>query len=197
MLLVNSKSVLRTYMWRAVGNDGLERGQLWRDEHQWIMNGTILRLSDSGPAEVRYEIICDARWCTRIANISCQDDQGKRELRISREDDGWHANGNRLQLPEDCTDVDLAWSPSTNTLPIRRLQLNVGYDSGRLTAAWIRLPELSVEALQQTYERTGPREYIYRSLGGNFKANLTVDDEDLIIDYAGVWERIGNSKNGG
>ena len=197
MLLVNSKSVLRMYMWRTVGNDGLECGQLWRDEQHWIMNGTILRLSDSGPAEVRYEITCDARWRTRSANISCQNVQGKRELRISRDDEGWHANGNRLQLPGDCTDVDLAWSPSTNTLPIRRLQLSVGCDSGPLTAAWIRLPELSVEPLQQTYERTGPRAYIYRSRGGSFKANLTVDDDDLIIDYAGVWERIGKSNNGG
>jgi uncharacterized protein len=188
---VKSKRLLRTYMWRAVGKDSLERGQLWQDEQHWIMNGTILRLSDSDPAEVRYEIICDARWCTGIANISCQNDQGKRELRLSRNDDGWYANETRLQLPRDCTDVDLAWSPSTNTLPIRRLQLNVGGISGPLTAAWVRLPELRVEALQQTYERTGPHSYIYRSGGGSFKANLTVDEDDLIVDYEGVWGRIG------
>lgn len=197
MPALNSKTLFRTYMWRAVGTAGLERGELLQAERHWIMSGTILRLSDSGPAEVRYEIISDARWYTSIANVSFQNDQGKKELQITRDDDAWYANGKRLQLPRDCTDVDLAWSPSTNTLPIRRLNLNIGASSGPLTAAWVRLPELTVEALQQTYERTGPRAYIYRSRGGSFKANLTVDGDDLIIHYEGAWERLGQTGNGG
>lgn len=176
-------------MWRAVGTEGHERGELLQAERHWIMSGTILRLSDGGPAEVKYEIISDAQWCTRI--VSRQNDQGKKELQITRDDDSWYADGKRLQLPRECTDVDLAWSPSTNTLPIRRLHLNIGISSGPLTAAWVRLPELTVEALQQTYERTGPRAYIYRSRGGSFKANLTVDEDYLIVDYEGAWKRVG------
>jgi hypothetical protein len=190
MLALNSKTLLKTYMWRTVGKEGLERGELLQAEQHWIMSGTILRLADTGPAEVKYEIITDVRWSTRTTNVSYRDDRGNKELQITRGDDGWYANGKRLQLSGDCIDVDLAWSPSTNTLPIRRLNLDIGADSGPLTAAWIRLPELAVEPLQQTYERTGPRAFRYGSRDGSFKANLTVDDNNLIVDYEGVWKRI-------
>lgn len=84
MPALKSKTLLRTYMWRAVGTEGLERGELLQAERHWIMSGTILRLPDSGPAEVKYEIISDAQWCTRIVNVSRQNDQGKKELHITR-----------------------------------------------------------------------------------------------------------------
>lgn len=193
---LNSETVYRTYMWRAVMSDGLERGEWLQAGHCWIMRGTILRLSDSGPTEVRYEITTDDKWLTRTANISCETDRGKKDLRITRDNESWYANGKRLQLPKGCMDVDLAWSPCTNTLPIRRLNLSIGSNSGLLIAAWVRLPELTVESLPQSYERTGPQTYIYTSRGG-FRAALSLDEDDLVVDYEGVWKRIGENKNGG
>lgn len=122
-------------MWRALREPGLERGDLLQSEGHWILRGAILRLSACRPAKVRYEIISDSQLRAEIADVSCHDDQGKTELQIKRDVDGWYGNDKRLNLPLDCTDVDLAWSPSTNTLPIRRLNLNVGADSGPLVAA--------------------------------------------------------------
>lgn len=52
---------------------------------------------------------------------------------------------------QGCVDIDLGWTPSTNTLPIRRLQLGVGTSSGPITAAWVRFPELKLEPLPQEY----------------------------------------------
>ena len=182
------------YMWRAVGVDGLERGELQKTEQHWSLTGTILRSSDRGPAEVGYQLICDAHWRTRSAEVYCRDDRGKTELRIPRDDDGWHSNGERLQLPSECTDLDLAWSPSTNTLPIGRLNLKIGERSGLLTAAWVRLPEMRVEALRQTYERTGSHTYIYRSRDGAFAAKLVVDEDGIVVNYGGVWERCAKTK---
>jgi hypothetical protein len=36
----------------------------------------------------------------------------------------------------------------------------------------------------------------YRSRGG-FRAALSLDEDDLVVDYEGVWKRIGENKNGG
>jgi uncharacterized protein len=196
MPVQNSKTLRATYMWRTVGSAGLERGELHQGEQHWIMSGTILRASNGGPAEVRYKIICDAQWRTKSAKVCCQDDLSTRELQVTREDGGWYVNQKRLELPGDCTDIDLAWSPSTNTLPIRRLALKIGAQSGPLTAAWVRLPALTIEPLPQTYERMGPHAYIYRSRGRSFKASLTVDEDSLVVDYEGAWERIGKTKMG-
>jgi hypothetical protein len=84
--------------------------------------------------------------------------------------------------------VDLGFSPSTNTLPIRRLGLAVD-DSAEVRAAWVRFPQLTVEPLPQRYTRLGPDRYLYESLASDFRAELEVDDLGLIVRYPGVWER--------
>ena len=38
----------------------------------------------------------------------------------------WSRDGELLPAVENCLDVDLEWSPSTNTLPIRRLTIALG-----------------------------------------------------------------------
>ena len=181
-------------MWRAVGAEGCERGELIEAEGDWIMRGTILRLCETGPAEVKYEIVSDTGWRTKSAHLSCRDDRGESELRIAHEGDRWYANDKPLLLPKECIDIDLAWSPSTNTLPIRRLNLAVGVVSGPVTAAWIRMPALTVKALHQRYERTGPHAYIYSSRDGSFRANLTVDEDGLVVHYEAAWDRIGTTR---
>jgi hypothetical protein len=192
----DSETVISTHMWRSLRTEGYERGELLEQGKNRVLRGTILRASENGPAEARYKIISDRRWRTRAALITCWDDLGRRELRIVREENRWYANERPLPLHSGCVDVDLAWSPSTNTLPIRRLGLEIGTGSGPLTAAWIRLPELIVEPLQQTYQRTGQTTYTYSSRGGSFKASLTVDENGLIVLYEGVWDRVDRLRTG-
>jgi hypothetical protein len=193
----DSETVISTYMWRGLASESCERGASLERGKSRVLRGTILRFSDNGPAEVRYEIISDQKWNTRGAQITCSDDLGRRELRIAHKGNRWYANEKLVSLPADCVDIDLAWSPSTNTLPIRRLGLDIGGSSGPLTAAWIRLPELIVEPLRQTYQRTGQMAYTYSSRDGSFKAGLSVDEEGLILNYEGVWDRVDRPRTGG
>jgi len=88
-----------------------------------------------------------------------------------------------------CLDLDLAFSPSTNILPLRRLGLGAG-ESGEATAAWVRFPDLSVEPLPQRYTRLDERRVRYESRGGAFTAELEVDDLGLVVRYPPFWERV-------
>jgi hypothetical protein len=94
-------------------------------------------------------------------------------------------------LPEldGCEDADLNITPSTNTLPIRRLALAVD-ESHEVTAAWIRFPQCEITPLTQRYTRTGERRYRYESRGGAFSAELEVDEHGLVLDYPPAWERV-------
>ena len=87
-------------------------------------------------------------------------------------------------------DVDLGFSPSTNTLPIRRLNLAIG-EEAQVHAAWLGFPSLTLERLDQTYRRTGDATYEYRSDGGRFQAKLEVDHDGLVVNYPGLWRREG------
>ena len=106
----------------------------------------------------------------------------------------WTGRVGGLELPavrglKGCTDVDLGCSPSTNTLPIRRLRLAIGA-SHTIQAAWVRFPELVVVKTPQTYARLDESTYRYAS--GTFEADLTVDEDGLVAQYA-EWRRTGFS----
>ena len=100
----------------------------------------------------------------------------------------WRCGGQELPALRGCLDIDLALTPATNTLPIRRLDLGVG-SSESVIAAWVKFPELTVEARSQRYNRTAKNTYRYESNTG-FSAEIVVDDLGLVVTYAGDWERI-------
>src|SRR5690349_13206942 len=187
--MTSAPQLIRAGFWRWLQGTGLERFQLLRAPDQWILRGTILTLTKHDPAEARYEIVCDQSWKTMSANISLQTGNDERVLRI-RHDGRWYENDQLNEAVNGCIDVDLGWSPSTNTLPVRRLQLAVGESSGLVTAAWVRFPELTLQPLPQEYQHLSAQQYLYSSRGGAFTANLSVDHEGLVLNYEGFWQRV-------
>ena len=112
----------------------------------------------------------------------------QRTLTLARNPKGaWTVDGVAAKALRGCHDVDLGCSPSTNTLPIRRLRLGVG-GSKTIQAAWVRVPELTVEKSAQTYSRLD--EFTYRYASGTFEAELIVDEDGVVAQYA-AWERTG------
>jgi hypothetical protein len=181
-------------LWRWLQGTGLERFEFLRAGDEWLFRGTILTLAHDAAAEARYEITCDRSFRTRSANVSVRDAAGERTLQIDAQEGRWYENGGENQTVAGAIDIDLGWSPSTNTLPIRRLKLEVGQASGEFLAAWVRFPELTLQLLPQEYLRLADRQYRYSSRGGAFVANLVVDDNDLVLDYEGFWQRVKSSK---
>ena len=124
------------------------------------------------PSALTYRVVCDEAWRTRFAQVTGF--IGPRSIDLTV-----------VPLP-GCIDLDLNFSPSTNTLPIRRLALAVG-ESASLTVAWLRFPEMTLEPLEQTYRRLGERTWEYASDG--FTARVEVDGEGLVTSYEGLWVR--------
>jgi hypothetical protein len=98
----------------------------------------------------------------------------------------WWLNGKECAAVAGCSDLDLNFSPSTNLLPIRRLNLAVGQEAS-VRAAWLRFPSFKLEPLEQIYRRTGPSVYRYESAGGKFVTDLEVDEAGFVTDYPNVW----------
>jgi uncharacterized protein len=197
---------LHACLWRRLDQPGFERCELVREAAGWSLRGTVLALEEDRSAEARYQIFCDEAWRTIGAEVELRDLTGVRTLRLEvRGGKGgggrWLATdsassfqaGREVETVRGAIDVDLGWSPSTNTFPIRRLNLEVGERSGPIVAAWVRFPELTVEPLPQEYERLAARRYRYTSAGGRFTTEIEVDEEGLVVDYGGIWRREGKS----
>jgi hypothetical protein len=153
-------------------------------------SGLILQAHEEAPYVARYAIEVDAGWRTRNVEVELEE-PGQRRLRLVVDGEGnWSRDGQRLGQVADCIDVDLEWSPSTNTLPIRRLRLAPG-ETKTVAAAWVRFPSLEVQRLEQTYERLAERRYRYRS--GRFTADLEVDDDGTVLQYGMNWKAVATS----
>jgi hypothetical protein len=150
--------------------------------------GTVLGVEGGLPVRIEYRVLADRAGVTTAAHV--RDLRGFETRTIALERSargGWTVDGTAARTLRGCTDVDLGCSPSTNTLPIRRLRLAIGA-SHTIQAAWVRFPELTVVKAAQTYTRID--EFTYRYSSGDFEAELTVDDDGLVTAYA-VWRRTG------
>jgi uncharacterized protein len=168
-------------LWRRLDLPGHESARL---------TGTTLHgaavFQHSGATRLDYEIVCDDAWRTRSARVSGWIGDGIVHVRILHDNGIWTMNDEPVAAVAGCIDVDLNFSPSTNLLPIRRLNLNIG-DEAEVRAAWLRFPSLALEPLVQTYTRLDTNRYRYSSAGGSFVAEIEVDALGFPIEYAGLW----------
>ena len=150
--------------------------------------GTVLGAEDQVPVRVEYRVLADQAGLTTAAHVRDLRGFEQRTIALTRDAKGnWTVDGKAVRALKGCTDVDLGCSPSTNTLPIRRLGLGTGA-SRAIQAAWIRFPELTIVKAAQTYTRLD--EFTYHYASGTFEADLTVDDDGLVTSYA-EWQRTG------
>ncbi len=181
----------RWVLWQGLIAPSMERLILSAATNGFQLSGLLLQAHDDVPYVARYTIRVDAGWRTREVEVELENG-GRTSLSLSTDGAGhWTLNGEHVAGLDDCIDVDLEWSPSTNTLPIRRLTLSPGESKG-VSAAWVRFPSLEVERLEQMYERLDDRRYRYRS--GRFTAELLVADDDLVVQYGFNWKAVATSE---
>jgi hypothetical protein len=150
--------------------------------------GTVLGAEGGIPVRIEYRVLADGAGMTTAAHVRDLRGFEARTIALARDAKGnWTVDGKVVRALKGCADVDLGCSPSTNTLPIRRLRLGHGA-SKTIQAAWVRFPELTIVKAAQTYTRLD--EFTYRYKSGTFEAELTVDDDGLVAAYAD-WQRTG------
>jgi hypothetical protein len=195
-------SPVRTVLWQRILSPGSEWCTLEREPDGWRFRGIVLAEVASVPVLVQYAVALAADWSTRAVEIVMRSGDAiePRELRLTvAPEQRWQIEREPSDVPEDdlaplqgLVDVDLGFSPVTNTLPIRRLDPAVG-EAVAVTAAWVRFPELTIEPLPQRYIRLAERRYRYESAGGAFVAEIEVDDLGLVTAYEGGWRRVAVS----
>jgi uncharacterized protein len=181
----------RNLMWTAWEGVGLEHLHFVQEERGAMAEGVVLGVSEGRAFRANYRVECDAQWRVREVELSLLLGQWQ-ELRLAADGNGHWTDGagHALEALEGCSDVDLSITPFTNALPIRRLNLKPG-ESGELLAAYISAMEMNVSPSQQRYTclQSGLYRYADEGLYRGFSADLTVDEDGLVIDYPGLFRR--------
>lgn len=136
----------------------------------------------------------DAAWNVTRYRVRARPDGSTRRARIGadnrifirRDPQGvWTLNGTEIPGLGEALDIDLGFTPATNTLALRRLKLPVG-GGAEITAARFDPEDETLKPMPQSYRRTGETSYHYAS--PRFKARLTVDAMSIVRDYEGLWK---------
>jgi hypothetical protein len=176
--------------WRRLDVPGHEDARIEQLPSGWRLTGRVDVTEGGVAACLAYRIDCDPAWRTRRASI--EGNAGGRPIRFALAADGagrWTRDGSPVPELDGALDVDLGFTPATNTLPIRRLALPVGA-AAPVRSAWLRFPELRLQALEQTYTRLAPLVYRYEAMvdGERFTARLDTDDCGRVLSYEGLWQ---------
>jgi hypothetical protein len=174
-------------LWQA-SDGGSELCTLERAGTGWRLLGTVLSHNADQPVEIRYVVTVDQAWATTdVGVLVAAAGSEPRELAELRA--VW-AGATRPPEYAGCVDVDLGFTPATNTLPIRRLGLAVG-EAADVEVAWLVWPELEVRPARQRYTRLADDRYRYQQ--GDFEAELVVDEQGLVRDYEGLWRAVART----
>lgn len=176
--------------WRRLDVPGREQARVEQTAAGWRLTSELDAEDEGVAARLRYTIDCDREWRTRSALIEGEANGEPVRFALTADGEGhWRRDGAPLPALDGALDVDLGFTPMTNTLPIRRLGLEVG-ETAPVRSAWLRFPELHLESLEQTYTREAERAFGYRAQvdGEPFTARLDTDACGRVLLYEGLWE---------
>lgn len=180
------------YRWAAAQGGGLEHLELAVTAAGVEASGVVIGDDDGAAFGCAYTIRCDARWHVRSVEVRLA---GAGALVLEGDGAGnWRdAGGNRVAALAGCIDVDLACTPFTNTLPIRRLGPGLAQRQ-EIEVAYIGvargLPCPEVRPARQAYTCVAPRRYRFESLSEPFSAELETDGDGLVLRYPGLFGRV-------
>jgi uncharacterized protein len=174
-------------LWRRLDCPGHDFARLDADDHGWKLSGTAI-FADEQLCRLRYVVTCDSAWRTQSAQITGEIGGQEVDRRVSVDAERrWWLDGVECRACAGCDDIDLAFTPATNLLAVRRLALAQGAEAA-VTAAWLAFPSLQLQPLPQRYRREAQSRYRYEAHDGTFVRTLDVDRAGFVTVYPGFWE---------
>ncbi|HEX2192069.1 MAG TPA: putative glycolipid-binding domain-containing protein [Acidimicrobiales bacterium] len=154
-----------------------------------------------------YELRTGPAFVTDVLDVAVTGEGWTRRLRLARDDDGswtWDTEehgeaplpppGGDAEEVKGALDCDLALSPLTNLMPIRRHLLHERPGHADFLMAWVSVPDLGLHPSEQRYE------HVRRDAGGSvvrfvgrdpdFVAELVLDRDGFVELYPELARRV-------
>ncbi|AKS31180.1 putative glycolipid-binding domain-containing protein [Mycolicibacterium goodii] len=179
--------------WRAHDEPRMESVRVQLQGNRIKAYGRIVAAATaSHPAfSASYDLVTDESGATKRLSLTVTLAERERQLSIARDEESqWLVQDHSQTKKSDfggALDVDVIFSPFFNALPIRRVGLHHRNDSVTLPVAYVRLPDLTVEAVNISYSSGADGIKLVSPVA---ETTITVDADGFILDYPGLAERI-------
>jgi hypothetical protein len=188
--------------WQADDGHGLEGTRLHLGAGgSFRALSRMVRVGPNGDFTASYRLVVGADGVLERLSVTSATADRERHLTINRTDDGlWlldrgsSGSGGSRSDYGGALDVNLAYSPMLNTVPIRRLGLHRASAEHTLPTVFVTLPDLEVIQVSQTYRTVSELDDTGHALVGfrwdDFAAELVVDGDGVVASYPGVATRL-------
>jgi hypothetical protein len=155
------------------------------------LTGSAVFRASSGPAQLMYSVECDVQWRSRRGTVVGWIGDKMVNHTIERSPIGeWTLNGAVVSDLHAVVDLDLGFTPATNLLQLRRLDLAVGR-AGDAPAAWLDVETGTMDLLPQRYARRSETTYWYEAPRFDYTELLEVTAAGFVRRYPKLWEAEG------
>ena len=169
--------------WATWDGDGEETTTILWENEGFTVSGEI------GRENVQYVLRLSPTW--QVRQFLLFRDLEEPDLWLATDGSGrWgEMNGAHRTELDGCYDIDLACTPFTNTLPIRRLPLHEGH-AAELPVVYVDPETLGVRPDLQRYTRISSHRWLFEQVETDFSAELEVDEFGLVLDYPTLFRRL-------
>jgi hypothetical protein len=169
--------------WATWDGDHLETTTIRWENEGFTVSGVV------GRERVEYVLRLSASW--QVRQFILFRDLEEPDLWLATDGSGrWgEMNGAHRTELDGCYDIDLACTPFTNTLPIRRLPLLEG-DAAEVPVVLVDPETLEVRPVMQRYTRLTSHTWRHENLDSGVATELEVDEHGLVKDYPDEFRRL-------
>ena len=197
----------RLVLWRGLDAWRAEVASVELGVDEIVAAGTQIG-ADPLAYRLDYRLEAGPAFVTRSLTVEAAGEGWARRLRLARSAGGaWSCDtdvhgeaplpppGGALGAVRGALDCDLARSPLTNLMPIRRHHLHERPGRADFLMAWVSVPDLLVRPSEQRYEhvRRGDDHAVVRYVGRHrhFVGDLVVDPDGIVEVYPDLATRVG------
>ncbi|PZS39863.1 MAG: hypothetical protein DLM62_05960 [Pseudonocardiales bacterium] len=183
--------------WAGVDRLRLEGARVLLGERGMRAIGSVVSVARDGieAYTASYSLTTDEACVVQRLTVRIARATGEQHVILTRSEEGiWlvdHGQGAARTDFGGALDVDLAFSPLFNALPVRRLDLHRGAALHDLPVVFVALPSLEVCRVSQVYRTVSLGEPAVVSISsGTWDVELTVDAGGMVLEYPGLASRV-------
>ena len=188
--------MLANLVWRSKEYPSLENCTAIISSVGSEISSVVIGVAEHKIFNIEYNLKINSHWKTEEVKINSTIEGFAKSLAFKSDGRGnWQENGHILEQFEGCIDVDIPLTPFTNTLPIKRLNMQIG-QAQIIRVVYLDLLSNEIKPVTQKYVRLSDREYKYENVPNDFEAVITVDESGFVVDYPTLFERIARKDVG-
>lgn len=183
------QSKMKTLIWQGIIYQSLEYFNIQEDDKNYTVTSKIIGCYQDKMYTVDYQLILNKDWTMLDFLIESEVNTIKTKITGKKQQDHWEINDLIHPDLKGFKYIDISLTPFTNTLPINNLTLTENHPQ-KIEVIYIDILNNHIKPAKQQYTQTSPTGYLYENIETDFKANILVDEDGLVIHYPGLFKKI-------